>query len=177
MDKVKINEILIEEFRALRKEIDSRIKILHFLISLGSIFWVIFIIAGILLCQNYSIQIFYSFLLLIPLIFVGLTFNYQDNQRTLETTARYLEINLKPKLKVAFGDEVFGWEQWFASQKRRYRLSSSFKLFSLLVPLILPIILLIYTSLNNFQTILATVDLLLLIVVIANFRYKLFRIK
>lgn len=170
-------DILIEEFRALRKEIDSRLKILHYLILLASIFWLILIIVGVFINQIYSTNILYDFFLLIPLIFTGLTLNYQDNQRTLEATARYLEYNLKPKLQKIWGKDILEWERWYASQKKKYQFSSIYKLFALLTPLFIPIILLIFATLNRFQISLAITDTLLLIIIIVNFRYKLFRIK
>ena len=170
-------EILIEEFRALRQEINTRLKILHQQIVVASVFWVVLIVTGIFLSQVYPTGILYNFLLLIPLIFVGLTFNYQDNQRTLETTARYREENLKPKLQKVWGQEVFEWEKWFTEQKKRYQFSSSYKLFALLTPFILPMILLFFAVLDGFQFILAITDLIFLIIIIINFRYKLFRIK
>jgi hypothetical protein len=171
------NEILIEEFRALRREIDTRIKILHLIIILASIFWLVLIIAGIIIERKYTITTLYNYLLLIPIIFTGIVFNYQDNQRTLEGTARYMEFELKPKLQKEFGDDVFQWEQWFARYKKRYQISSSFKIFALIAPFFIPILLLISTSLNSFQTKIAILDIVLLIIIIINFRYKLYRIK
>jgi hypothetical protein len=171
------NPTLIEEFKILRKEVDSRLTILHQLIALASIFWVVLLITGILFLVYFPTQLVNLFLLIIPLIFTGLTFNYQDNQRTLEATARYIEENLKPKLKEIDSEEVLGWEQWFVKHKKNYQFSSSYKLFALLIPFIIPILLLILSPLTGLQLILAIVNLFFLVVIIANFRYKLFRIK
>lgn len=164
-------ETIIKEFEALRAEIAVRIRIHHQLIALANIFWLVFLIFGAWIF-TFGSAIFITYLLIIPLVFTGLLFNYQDNQRTMEVTAKYIEEKLKPKL-----ERSLEWEKYFASQKKNYQFSSAYKIFAFLAPFVLPIILLINFSLTHFQTDLAFVDLVLLIIALINFRYKLYRVK
>ena len=167
MDK----EIILKEYKSLRSEIAIRLKLLHQFSALASIFWVIFLIAGFWI-QTLGQNILLNYLLLIPLVFIGLAFNYQDNQRTMEITARYIEYVLKPKL----ADEL-SWEQYFGKQKKMYKFSSANKIFALIIPLILPIVLIFSAKLNQFQITLAIFDSILFAIVLYSFRYKLYRIK
>lgn len=165
------NQIYIEEYKLLRTEIAIRLKLLHHLIAIGNILWAVFLIFGIWVYQP-GTEIFYTYLLIIPIVFAGLTFNYQDNQRTMEATARYVEDKLKPKF-----ENGLEWEEFFASQKKIYQLYSANKIFALLVPFLIPIILLTTQNLSNFQITLAAVDILLFVAILINFRYKLYRVK
>lgn len=167
-------DILLTEYQALRKEILARLQIHHYIILAASLLWPIFIIAGIVLVNNLQ---FYTFLLLIPLVFTGIVFNYQSNQRVMEATARYIEEKIRPKAQEIIKDSAFEWEKYFAGQKKRWQFSSIYTLFSLLMPFFIPIILLFINSLTEFQKIIAYLDLFLLIVIIINFRYKLYRVK
>lgn len=171
------NDILIEEYRALRKEINSRMKLIHFFVFAATCFGLIFLIAGIWLYSFVSLEIFYTYLLLIPLIYVGLIFNYQDNQRALEATARYQEEKIKPKLDKLANADTLEWEMWFVGFKKKVQFSSSYKIFPFILPFVLPIILLINSNLTRSQLYLVYIDLLFFIIVLANFRYKLFRLK
>ena len=165
------NQIHIEEYKALRTEIAIRLKLLHHLIAIGNILWAIFLIFGIWVYQL-GTEIFYTYLLIIPIVFAGLTFNYQDNQRTMEATARYLDEKLKSKF-----ENGLEWEEFFASQKKIYQLYSANKIFALLAPFVLPIILFATQPLSYFQIILVLIDIVLFIAVLINFRYKLYRVK
>jgi len=165
------NQIHIEEYKALRAEIAIRMKMLHQLIALGSIFWIIFVIFGFWIYQT-GVDAFYTYLLIIPLIFSGLIFNYQDNQRAMESTARYINDVLWPKIS-----DSQGWEKYFGSQKKIGQLSNGNKLFALLIPLLIPIAVLVIGDLSNLQTTLAIVDIAVLLALITNFRYKLYRVK
>lgn len=164
-------ETVIKEFEALRAEIAVRIRIHHQLIALANIFWLVFVIFGTWIF-TFGITIFISYILIIPLVFTGLLFNYQDNQRTMEVTAKYIEEKLKPKL-----EGTLEWEKYFAGQKKNYQFSSAYKTFAFLAPFVLPIILLIDIPLTRFQTDLAIIDLILLVIALINFRYKLYRVK
>ena len=144
---------------------------LHQFIALGSIFWVIFILAGFWIYQ-FGTETLYTYLLIVPLVFTGLVFNYQDNQRAIESTARYLNDVLDKKL-----DGQLGWERFFAGQKKVYQFSSANKLFALIIPLLLLIVLLATVNLSTFQIYLSAIDILILLALITNFRYKLYRIK
>lgn len=165
-------EIFIEEYKALRAEIAIRLKLLHDIIAFATIFWVVLLIAGIWILTFESYILLNTYLLIIPLVFTGIIFNYQDNQRTLEITAKYVEKNLKSVLSSGLE-----WEQYFAKQKKSYQISSAYKIFALIVPLVIPVVLLISQKLTNFQIVLAIIDLFFLCVVLINFRYKLYRIK
>lgn len=166
------NEVIIEEYRVLRAEIQMRAKLLHQLATMVSIFWLVLIISAFWLQNLLTQALFIDFLLLIPLIFTWLTFNYQDNQRTMERAAKYIDEVLNPKL-----NNELTWERWFASQKKIYQFSSSFKVLGLLFPFILPIIIFTTQALTNYQTSLGIFDLVLFIIVLINFRYKLYRVK
>jgi len=161
----------LEEYRALRAEIAIRMKLLHQLIALGSVFWVVFVTMGFWIYLNYE-SVFNTYLLIIPIIFAGLLFNYQDNQRAMESTARYLNDVLDKKL-----DGQLGWERFFATQKKISQYSNANKLFALLIPFLVPIILLISGNLSTFEIYLAMIDLIILLALLTNFRYKLYRVK
>ncbi len=167
-------DILLNEYQALRKEILARLQIHHYIVLFASLLWPIFIIAGIVLVNNLQ---FYTYLLLIPLVFTGIVFNYQSNQRVMEATARYIEEKIRPKAQEIINNSAFEWEKYFAGQKKRWQFSSIYTLFSLLIPFFIPIILLFFDSLTEFQKIIAYLDFSLLIVIIINFRYKLYRVK
>ena len=162
--------VVEEEYRVLREEIVARIKLLHQIILTASFLGALFLIGGAwLVSVSKAGLVFY--LLVIPIIFAGVVFNYQDNQRTLEATARYIEEELRPKLG------GLAWERYLAAHKKRFQVSSAFKLFALLAPFILPIIVMLHYELNPAQSVLAWIDLLLLLVILVNFQYKLYRIK
>jgi hypothetical protein len=167
-------EVLITEYNNLRKEILARLQIHHYIVLSASIILVILLIIGIFLNRNNFLD---TYLLIIPLIFAGIIFNYQSNQRVMEATARYIEEKIRPKMEGEIKDSAFEWEKYFAGEKRRWQFSSIYTLFSMLAPFFIPILLLIFANLSRFQLILALVDLFFLLVIIANFRYKLFRIK
>lgn len=169
--KAMNKQISIEEYKALRAEIAIRMKLLHQLIALGSIFWVVLVIFGLFL-YLYHPKILNIFLLIIPVIFAGIVFNYQDNQRAMESTARYLNDELDKKL-----DSQLGWERFFAGQKKIYQYSNANKLFALLMPFALPIVLLFVGSLSTLEFYLALMDLIILIALLTNFRYKIYRVK
>lgn len=165
------NQIDIEEYKLLRKEIATRLTLLHQLIAIGNILWAVFLIAGVAI-YKISPELFNIYLLIIPIVFVGLTFNYQDNQRTMEATARYIEDILKPKFKGSLQ-----WEKFFGGQKKVYQNYSANKIFALIIPLVIPIIMLLSSRLSTLELTLSIVDLILLLVTLANFRYKLYRVK
>jgi hypothetical protein len=167
MDK----QAILEEYRVLRAEIAIRLSLLHQIIIFANVLWAVLLIGG-LWAYTLSPSVLQTYLLLVPLVFTGLVFNYQDNQRTLEVTAKYIEVELRSKLK-----DGLDWEKYFAAQKKRYQFSSAYKIFALMVPFSLPIIILISQNLNVAQTWLSIVDLVLLVLILVNFRYKLYRVK
>lgn len=153
------------EYKMLRAEIKTRIKILHQTVNLAVILLAVFLVAGSGLYLASSDQLLMeSYLLLLPLVFAGLTNNYQANQMTLEATARYLASAL-PRLS--------NWEEFYGRQKRQFELLSFLKTLPLFIPLTLPLVVwFIFGWPEGKLGILAAIDLLLLILIIFNFRYK-----
>lgn len=139
---------------------------------MASFFLIVFLIIGLWIYSFNNSDILKTFLLIVPIVFSGHVFNYQDNQRTLEATARYIDTIIKPKYQASLE-----WEHFFSAHKKNYQFSSAYKVFSLILPFVLPIILLMSQKLSSFQITLAIIDLALLIIILTNFRYKLYRIK
>lgn len=171
-------KIFLAEYRVLRREILERIRILYQIIRLAVILEVLLFIFLIWINSvGTNSDFFDTALLLVPVIFAGLVFAYQDNQRTLEATARYIEEQIKPKMEKLAGTEVLLWEKFFYHEKAKYQFSSAYKLFSFLIPFIIPFYLLSTLQLESCDLYLAFLDILLLVIIVVNFRYKLFRIK
>ncbi len=137
------------------------------MILLATILEALFLIAGIWIYANYG-NLFISYLLFIPIIFTGLVFNYQDNQKTLESLAGYVRSKLGPKL-----NNSLGWDEFFGEEKTKRRFSNGYKVFALLIPFLIPIILLSYGDMNGVELTLVYVDLVLFALILINFRYKL----
>lgn len=169
----------LKEYEKLRDEIKERIILLHKTINMAIIFWLIFLLAIIgLLILDAEKSIIYTFLLIIPIIMSLLAFNYQTNQNSLESIAKYCHEKIKPKLDKKYNSYILGWEKFFAIQKRPFRFESVTKVLPFLLPLLIPIYFLIARyPLENYQIIIAVVDIVLLVIVSENFRYKLRRVK
>lgn len=165
-------ELALQEYKDLRKEIRLRVGVLYALLLLAVMLWAAFVLIGYGIFLKFGSKELISFSLLTPIIFSWLSFVYQDNQKTLERVAKYIEEELKPKL-----DNSIGWEQWFAQQKSFTKISSSYKVFSLLAPYVGAVYLLVGRSLTAGQTNLALLDIFLGVIVLLNFRYKLYRVK
>lgn len=159
------------EYLALRKEIDSRAKLIHQLLALAAIFWLVLLIFGYYFYLKGTDTLkMETFILLIPIIFSGLTFNYQANQFSLEAVAHYLRDQSQDKELAA------GWENYYGQAKRSVELLSFLKTLPLLLPQLLPLIVIINHlgwSSDFLSQFLTVFDLLLFILVIFNFRYKL----
>lgn len=153
------------EYKMLRAEINTRIEILHQTINLAVILLAVFLVAGSGLYLASSDQLLIeSYLLLLPLVFAGLTNNYQANQMTLEATARYLQTKAQG---------ISEWEDFYGRHKRHYKLLSFLKTLPLFIPLTLPLVVwLIFGWPEGKLGILAAIDLLLFSLIIFNFRYK-----
>ncbi len=107
------------------------------------------------------------FLLVLPIIFAGLTYNYQANQATLESVATYLNQQ--------YNSVGLKWEEFFGHRKSKQKLISFSKALPLIWPQFIPIIILFaggWPS-GNIESGLMIVDLILLVLTLLNFRFKL----
>lgn len=176
MDKEKW---LALEFESLRGELNNRINFLHNTINLAVIFWLIFLITGfVFVTLGIDQTFFYTYLLLIPIVLDLLAFNYQSNQNSLESIARYYQYQLKPIIEKERDSDVLGWEKFFANDKIPYRFESVTKIF----PFVLPSVIAFYflfakIPLTNYQLAILIIDLLFLALMLITFRYKLRRVK
>lgn len=152
------DQFKLEEFKVNWTEIVERVKILHGLIALAVILMAVFLIGGVFLFGQLGTERFSWYLLLIPVVFACLTFNYQANQMTMEAVASYAQ-NIHS-----------GWHNYYGSHKRSYQLTSFLKVLPLLLPLLIPFIV---DPVSANAQILRFFDFALLALVIFNFRYKL----
>lgn len=142
----------------MRQEITERVKLLHQLIHGATLLSAFFVAFGSWLYMNVPQEVFYWYLLFIPVVMSGVVFNYQSNQMTAEAVAGYLK---------EVGDS---WEQYYGKHKQGVQLTSFLKVTPLLFPLLLPFFV---EPLTSYQMYLKYFDIALLLFVIANFRYKL----
>lgn len=173
------NEIWhIREYDNLRRELTMRVKFLHQTINLAVIFWLIFLLATILFIYlGIENNLLYTFLLLIPIVFDLLALNYQSNQNSLESIARYFNEFLKPVLRKNDQD-ILGWDYYFAREKVPFRFESITKVFPFVLPSLIPFYFLFAgTSLEKYQLVIVLIDIAFLVLVLENFRYKLRRVK
>jgi len=176
MDKEKWDAL---EFEQLRGELNQRIAFLHKNITLGAIFWLIFLIATFfLIVLGIEKETFYTYLLLIPIVLDLLAFNYQSNQNSLESIPRYFHYYLKPKLREKYGTEMLHWEKFFADDKKPFSIESVTKIFPFVFPSAIPLYFLFAgIQLEKYQMTILIVDLFFLALMLWIFRYKLRRVK
>jgi hypothetical protein len=174
-----IQEWRIKEFECLRHEMHARIKFLHQTINLAIIFWLILLIAVFyLVSRGIPRELLITLLVIAPIIFDLLCFNYQSNQNSLESIAKYIHEAVRPRVAEAGGQEILEWEKYFALLKIPFKFESSFKIFPFVLPSIIPFVLLsMKVPLNFFQYAIIVVDIIFLIFMLENFRYKLRRVK
>jgi hypothetical protein len=155
----------LAEYREMRGEILMRAKLHHLQLNLATVLQLISL-AVVFWLPSAAINVF---LLIVPVVFAGLAFNYQANQCTMEIAAAYLGTQ--------YGQAGLQWEEFFGREKSKYKLTSFLKTFALWWPLSLPLILWIYTGWPKTQltSSLMVLDLVLLALVLINFRYKLSR--
>lgn len=167
------------EFKTSRHELNNRIDYLHKSINLGAIFWLVFLVASFFfIAIGLDKNLFYTYLLLIPIVMDLLTFNYQSNQNSLESIPRYYHYHLKPMLEEKYGKGVLEWEKYFADDKEPFKYESVTKIFPFVLPSIIPFYFLFArVPLDTFQIILVIVDILFLVLMLESFRYKLRRVK
>ena len=165
-------ELLLEEYRGARTEVRERAKFLHTTLSLAVILesfaaatWSVLV----LLHAPTSLQ--HTFLLLQPIIFATLTFNYQANQMSLEAVAGFSD---RLRSSTEFNVEAESWDQAYGKHKLGFELTSFLKIFSLILPLLLPFVVIQLGSSypQGGNGILCSVDIALFALVLANFRYK-----
>lgn len=167
------------EFKNLHNELTARIIYLYKTINLAIIFWVIFLLAFFgMQILGVEKKIIYTFLLIIPVIFDLVAFVYQTNQNSLESIANYFHKRIKPQLDKKYKSNMLQWEKFFAEQKRPFRYESITKVFPFILPSIIPIYLLTAKyPLEQYQIVIAIIDIVLLIIVLENFRYKFRRVR
>lgn len=169
----------VKEFESLRLELHARVKFLHQTINLAIIFWLVSLITVFyFLSQGIPKELIITYILILPIIFDLLGYNYQSNQNSLESIAKYIYEVVRPSIKKLSGQEILQWEKFFAVQKAPFKFESTFKIFPFVLPSFLPIILLLArTPLTDLQRVIAAVDLILFALLLENFRYKLRRVK
>ena len=165
-------ELSLEEYRGARAEVRERALFLHNSLNLGVLLGFAGATVWVLLnAVHVSPTLRYTFLLLLPIVFATLTFNYQANQMTLEAVAGFSDrLRKSPEFKTP-GES---WDEAYGNRKRSVELTSFLKVLPLLIPLLLPFV--VIGIANGFPTggngILCGVDLALFAVVLANFWYK-----
>lgn len=166
----------LSEYRLLRQEMISRIKFLHQTLSISVILQIALLAFGYYLSMQGKNMVLY--LLLIPVLMNFLTFNYQSNQMSLEAIAKYIHESLRPRIKEEFKKDTWQWEQYFSNHKARYKYEAFLKILPLLLPNVIPIVILIkQMPLDWWGIVILAVDFLLLLIMVAGFRYKLRRVK
>lgn len=167
--------VLEREHHAFRQEILERVKFLHQVLSLATLLWGALLIFGFFLAwQEVPRQLLLTYILITPIIFSTLTYNYQANQMTMEAVARYLYFHLKPAIKTPTAS-VKSWDEDYASEKNKYRLISFLKVSPLLLPQSLPIIIVFWLKSlpeGDLNLSLWVFDLFLFGLTLFNFRYK-----
>jgi len=171
------NEALLKEYQELRREILERVKILHALITMGVILsFISLLFYFLILSFGAPASTITLYLLFLPLVFGGLTFNYQANQMTLEAVATYLNRGLKPQIDQMANRPALEWENYYTRHKFTYQLISFLKVLPLLLPMLLPVILIIQQGGLPTETLplwLSLLDLAFLLLIAFNFRYKI----
>lgn len=169
----------IKEFERLQSELKDRINFLHTTINLTVIFWMIALVSVFaFITAQVKWEFIKTFLLIFPIITDLVGFNYQSNQNSLESIAKYIHNVLRPKIANNIGKDILIWDKYFAEQKMPYRFESTFKIFPFVLPSLIPITILVKgASLDSLQFTLVIIDIILLILLLENFRYKLRRVK
>ncbi len=169
----------MKEFEVLRNELNDRISFLHRTINLAMVFWFVSVIA--LFCFiscGLSYDLLITFVLMVTIAIDLLAFNYQSNQNSLESIAKYIYEVVRPRVIETTGQDILEWEMYFAVQKRPFRYESALKVFPFVLPSLIPVSLLVLkVPMDRLQMALAWVNVVFLFIMIENFRYKLRRVK
>lgn len=176
---METNQWVMREFEALRNELNDRISFLHKTINLAVVFCFVSLIAAFYFIScGLSYELLITFLLAVPIVIDLLAYNYQSNQNSLESVAKYIYEVVRPRVMEITGQDVLAWEKYFAVQKHPFRYESVLKVFPFVLPALIPALLLAFkVPLNRFQRILAWVNIAFLLIMVENFRYKLRRVK
>lgn len=170
-------EPLLKEYEQIKEELSDRAIMLHHLILLGIVIWSVFLLSMFLFIHlKLSSELLLSFLFLIPVVFAGLTFNYQANQMTLEALAAYINEELKDQIRSKAGDRTIGWDEYYGRYKKDYQLTSFLKVTPFLLPFFIPTFaVLVVDGLpeNIWLQLLYWFDWFLFLLAIINFRYKI----
>ncbi len=106
------------------------------------------------------------FLLAVPIAFAGLAFNYQANQATMESVAKYLNQQ--------YGSAGLKWEEFFGREKAKNQLISFAKALPMVWVLAIPLV--IWSTMgwpaDGLNSALLAIDLVLVVLVLINFKYK-----
>lgn len=161
-------------YSQMRSEIVARIKVLHSILLWSSMLLGASVIFAVYLSSvNASQTLIITYILSLPIVFSLIGFNYQANQMTMESVARYLKHHIETEEPEA---EFLSWEMFYASQKSKYELVSFLKVVPILMPQLLPIAVIVFLGeLPNlvFQQWLIAIDLALFVLLIFDFRYKI----
>jgi|SRR3989344_75313 len=150
----------LEDLRNMRAEVLERARALHQMINLAVGLGAGLLTAAFWLKEILNPDTYELFVLLIPVIFAGLTFNYQANQMTMEAVSSYVR-SISP-----------GWEEYYDTHKQKVQLTSFLKILPLLLPQLIPLFFLPSRMTHPFFW---WTDIILLSLVIFNFRYKTLR--
>lgn len=151
------------EYQCLQSEIAHRSRILHGILNLAAILIFISIIFFLVLkIFEVEQQLIKLYLLLLPLVFANLAFNYQANGFTLEAALKYTEKLFEKS-----------WRSYYLEEKKKYRLIAFTKALPLWTPFLAPFFMLNQIFLDIPSIVLFFINNILLLIIIRNFiHYK-----
>lgn len=163
----------------MRAELSERIRFLHRTITTAAVFLFISFIVGFCLHREGMTEgQLVTFCLGVPLVVDLLAYNYQSNQNSLESIARYIHLVVRPQVHEMAGQDILKWEEFFAAEKHPYRCESVLKVFPFVLPSLVPVsFLVLKTPMSTYQRALAWTDTVFLLIMLVTFRYKLRRVK
>ncbi len=118
-------QIHLEEYKALRSEIETRLSFQYNLLNWALVFFAA--MTGIALgypdALNSLTQMRLQWILLfIPLVFLFIAFAYQEQYRMIAILGRYLNLNLRLKACSLLGitaEAAFAWEDYISEARRK----------------------------------------------------------
>ncbi len=153
------------EYVQLRQEIVARVTLLHQLLALASLSTLVVLLCVVWLIGYGFTQSAVWLGLAYPFVSATIAFNYQANQMTMESVARYVQGNL---------DTYVGWDRSYGEAKLPHMLTSFLKIMSLLIPHLAALGIFVgVNDLSFYQLVLAWLNIGVLLVLVFNFRYKL----
>lgn len=113
------NEYIIAEYNQLKNEIAVRVRLLHLFILVAVLLsFTSLLFVFVMIYADFELNKIILFLLLLPIIFALLTFNYQANQMTLEGLAGYIGYELKNKMPKELKTEIIKWDEYYGQYKK-----------------------------------------------------------